>query len=102
MEEEVGAKEICEKETSLISQLFKTFTLDLEIVNSFKMLRKTFQGISLWFISKDSQFPIYPEFLQICLAPTPLDLPMAFDTTAVNPPKNQTNKQNYVINLPLY
>ena len=32
MEEEVGAKKICEKETSLISQLFKTFTLDLEIV----------------------------------------------------------------------
>ena len=32
LEEEVGAKEICEKETSLISQFFKTFTLDLEIV----------------------------------------------------------------------
>ena len=32
MEEEVGAKQICEYETSLISQLFKTFTLDLEIV----------------------------------------------------------------------
>ena len=32
LEEEVGAKQICKKETSLISQLFKTFTLDLEIV----------------------------------------------------------------------
>ena len=32
LEEEVGAKKICEKETSLISQFFKTFTLDLEIV----------------------------------------------------------------------
>ena len=32
LEEEVEAKKICEKETSLISQLFKTFTLNLEIV----------------------------------------------------------------------
>ena len=32
LEEEVGAKQICEKETSLVSQFFKTFTLDLEIV----------------------------------------------------------------------
>ena len=32
MEEEVGAKQIWKIETSLISQFFKTFTLDLEIV----------------------------------------------------------------------
>ena len=32
LEEEVEAKQICEKGTSLISQFFKTFTLDLEIV----------------------------------------------------------------------
>ena len=32
LEEEVGAKQICEKATSLISQFFKTCTLDKEIV----------------------------------------------------------------------
>ena len=32
LEEEVGARQICDKETSLISQYFKTFTLDKEIV----------------------------------------------------------------------
>ena len=32
LEEEVEAKKICEKETSRISQFFKTLTLDLEVV----------------------------------------------------------------------
>ena len=32
IEEEVGAKQICDKATSLTSQFFKTFTLDQKIV----------------------------------------------------------------------
>ena len=60
MEEEVGAKQICEKETSLISQFFKTFTLDLGIVlKNWEIVLKHWEIVfgvcsSLWFISKGS------------------------------------------------
>ena len=59
LEEEVGAKKICEKETSLVSQFFKTFTLNLEIVlKDWEIVLKHWEIVFIVtyydFISKDS------------------------------------------------
>ena len=59
LEEEVEAKKICEKETSLVSQFFKTFTLNLEIVlKDWEVVLKHWEIVFIVsyydFISKDS------------------------------------------------